>query len=115
MARIKYKEAADLEVKSGKPAYGKKPNKEHLQKLYLNESKSIREVAEILKCSKDMVFRALKEYGIKRRPHIWSPKLKKFDQEFIVKMVDEKGYRKASKELGIDKSTLYRYLKKIEE
>jgi len=54
MVRIKYKEAAGLEVKRGKPAIGKKPAKKELKILYVKESKSIREVAKILGCSKDM-------------------------------------------------------------
>ena len=55
MARIKYKEAVGLEAKKGKPAIGKRPEKAELKKLYVTESKSIREIAEILGCSKDMV------------------------------------------------------------
>ena len=48
MARIKYKEAAGLEVKRGKFPIGKKPSKAELKRLYLKESRSVREVAEIL-------------------------------------------------------------------
>jgi len=67
MARIKYKEVAGLKVKRGKPASGKKPGKAELKRLYIKESKSIRKVADVLGCSKDMVYRALKECGIERR------------------------------------------------
>ncbi len=34
MARIKYREAVGVEVKKGKPALGRKPNKSELKKLY---------------------------------------------------------------------------------
>jgi len=112
MSRIKYKEVAGLEAKRGKPSKGKQPSKIDLQILYVKKSKSIREIAIILGCSKDMVYRALKEYGITMRSHIRSPKLNIFELEYIRKTVKEKGYRRGSEELGVNKSTLYRYLKK---
>ena len=43
MARIKYKEAIGLEVKRGRPAKGNKPSEKILKKLYIKESRSIRE------------------------------------------------------------------------
>lgn len=97
----------------GKPATGTKPGKTELRKLYMKESRSVREVAEILGCSKDMVYRALKEFGIERRPHTWEPKLSQYDLEFIRETVKKKGYRKGAKELGVDKSTLFRYLRRM--
>jgi len=112
MARIKYKEAAGIKAKKGKPSMGKKPKKVELKKLYIKESRSIREAAEILGCTKDMVYRALQEYGIERRPNTWSPKLDRFDLNLIRETVKEKGYRKGAQELGVDKSTLYRYLRR---
>lgn len=115
MPRIKYKEAVGLKAKRGKPAFGKRPEKAELKKLYVKESKSIREIAETLGCSKDMVYRALKEYGIERRPHTWGPRLERHDLEFLRETVNKKGYRKGAKELGVDKSTLYRYLKSKEK
>lgn len=113
MVRIRYKEAAGLEAKKGKPSVGKKPERSELRKLYVKESKSIREIAQILGCSKDMVHRSLQECGIERRPHTLSPKLEIFDLEFIRETVGQKGYRKGAKELGVDKSTIYRYLKRM--
>lgn len=112
MSRIKYKEAAGLEVKKGKSSIGEKPTKKELKKLYIMETWSIREVAEILGCTKDRVYRALKEYGIERRSHTWKPKLSQYDLKFLKETVKKKGYRKGAQELGVDKSTLYRYLKK---
>jgi len=111
MTRIKYKEAAGLRVKKGRPAKGKKPKKETLIKLYIDESKTIREVADIMGCSKDMIYRALREYGIERRSKARKSKLSNYDLKYINETVREKGYRKGAQELGVDKSTLYRYLK----
>jgi len=115
MARIKYKEAVGREVKKGKPSIGEKPTKSELKKLYVIESKPIREVAEILGCTKDRVYRSLREYGIERRPHTWEPRLSKYDLEFLRETVKKKGYRKGAQELGVDKSTLYRYLRRMEK
>lgn len=115
MARIKYKEAVGLEPRRGKPSIGEKPSKIVLKKLYIKESKSIRDIADILGCSKDMVYRALKEYDIERRPHTWKPRLLQYDLGFIRGTVKKKGYRKGAQELGVDKATLYRYLKRKEK
>ena len=98
-----------------KPAKGPKPSKIDLKKLYIKESRSVRNISELLDCSKDMVYRALQEYGIERRPHTRSPKLERYDLEIIRETVRQKGYRKGAEELGVDKSTLFRYLKKVGE
>jgi transposase-like protein len=68
MSRIKYQEAAELEVKRGRPPVGPTPGKGQLVKLYVKEGRSVRDVAAALGCSKDMVHRALRKYGIKARP-----------------------------------------------
>lgn len=115
MTRIRYKEVAGLPVTRGRPSTRLLPKKETLVRLYTREEKSIREVAEILDCTKDMVYRALKEYGIERRLHTWKPKLSKYDLEFIKETVEKKGYRKGAQELGVDKSTLFRYLRRMEK
>lgn len=83
-----------------KPAKGPKPEESTLRRLYVKESKSIREVAKSLGCTKDMVYRALMEYGIDRRPHTWGPRLKRYNLDYIKEIVNKKGYRKGAKELG---------------
>ena len=55
---------------------GPKPEKKLLQKLYVKESKSIREIAEQLGCSKDMIHRSIKEYRIEIRTNKRRSKLK---------------------------------------
>ena len=110
MVRIKYKEAAGLEVKKGKPSIGMKPSKANLKKLYVKESKSIREVADILGCSKDMVYRTLREYGIEIRLDNKRSKLRTYDQYFLKQEVKRKGITKTAKELSVDVRTLRKYI-----
>ncbi|MCW4043141.1 MAG: hypothetical protein NWE90_05400 [Candidatus Bathyarchaeota archaeon] len=113
MARIRYKEAVGLEVRKGKPAVGKKPNKTELRKLYIKESKSIREIADILGCSKDMVYRALKEYGIRKDFITRKRKLSEATLGFLKKEFKTKSKKKVAVELGVSKSGLYKHLKKL--
>jgi len=114
MARIKYKEVAKLEVKRGKPAIGKKPGKAELRRLYIKESRSIREVAEIIGCSKDMVYRALKECGIERRKQSEKrSQLMNYDLSHLKREIRKKGYSQVARELVVHKSTLTRYMKKL--
>lgn len=68
MARIKYKEAAGIEVKRGRPLAGPAPPKTDLVKLYIREGMSVREVAAALGCSKDIVYRSLRKNRIAIRP-----------------------------------------------
>jgi len=110
MVRIKYKEAAGIDVKRGRPAKGKKPTKSDLKKFYIKESNSIREIATILGCSKDMVYRALKEYGIERKSNKKRSKLRHLDISTIRKKVDNSGITKAAQELGVDIRTLKKYI-----
>ena len=113
MARIKYKEASGLVVKKGRTPMGKKPDKSVLKTLYVNELKSIREIAEYLGCSKDMVYRSLKEYGIELRPGFNRSRLRKLKLSILEKGVREKGIRGYAKELGVHENTLRYYLKGV--
>lgn len=111
MARIKYKEAAGIEVKKGKPSIGEKPTKYEFKKLYIKESRSIREAAELLGCSKDMIYRAMKEYGIERRSGDKRSRLRYYKPSYLRKEVKEKGYEQVAKELGISTRTLRKHKK----
>jgi len=113
MARIKYKETAGIEVKRGRPAIGKKPEKKELIRRYVRESMSIREVADHLGCSKDMVYRTLKEYGIELRPGYNRSRLRKYKLSILEEGVREKGVRGCAKELGVHENTLRYYLKGV--
>lgn len=113
MARIKYKEALGMEIKRGRPSIGKKPAKKELQRLYVKEYKSIRETAEILGCSKDMVYRALKEYGIRKDFIKRKRKLSEVSLKFLQREFRIKSKKKVAKELQVSKSGLYKHLKKL--
>lgn len=64
---MNYRRAAGLEVKLGRPRKAERPSKEDLLRLYVEEGRSVREISGILGHSKDMVFRCVKEYGLKRQ------------------------------------------------
>ena len=112
MARIKYKEAIGEGVRKGKPSIGEKPTKSELKRLYIRETRSIREIAEILGCTKDRVHRALKEYGIETRSNKRRSKLKDFNTSVLEKGIKRKGIRRYARELEVDESTLRHHLKK---
>ena len=104
-----------MKVGKGRPAVGKRPDKKELKSLYVKESKSIREVAQMLGCSKDMVYRTLQEYGIERRPNACRSKLRKYKLSQLERRVREKGMRDYAKELGVHENTLRYYLKGVKK
>ena len=95
----------------GKPAIGMKPEKPALRKLYVKESKSIREIAELLSCTKDMVYRCLQEYEIEIRANNRRSMLIKYKLSELEKGIRIKGIRGYARELGVDESTLRHHLK----
>ena len=110
MMRIPYKKVIGQEVKPGRPSIGKKPGKPELKKLYIKEAKSIREISKILRCSKDMIYRSLVEYGIERRPDNKRSKLRYYNRSFLKRLIKEKGITKAANELVVNRSTLKKYI-----
>ncbi|TET67937.1 MAG: hypothetical protein E3J56_12095 [Candidatus Aminicenantes bacterium] len=111
MARIKYKEAIGMKVGKGRPAIGIKPDKRELERLYVKESQSIREVAEELRCSKDMVYRALQEYGIERRGKTRRSQLRAHKLIYLKDEIEKKGYTQVAIELGVGITTLRDYIR----
>ena len=109
--RTFYKKAIGQKVKPGRPSKGCKPSKTELIKLYIKETKSIREIAEHLGCSKDMIHRSLEEYKIKRRPGYNRSKLRIYDLAYLKKEIKKNGYRALAIELGVDVSTLRKHIK----
>ena len=100
----------------GRP-FEDRPEKGELQRLYVKEGKSIRETASCLNCSKDLVARALKEYGIQPRPNVqprprksYLEKYQTIDLEADIKRL---GIRGAARMLGVPNSTLRQYVKKV--
>jgi hypothetical protein len=98
-------------IKPGRPPSGRVPSKKDLFRLYIGEGKSIREVAEALKCSKDMVSRALKHYRIEARPNARRSQLRSIELEVLEDGIKEKGLRGFARELRIDKSTLLHHIR----
>jgi transposase len=108
-----YQNAAGIKIKKrgpGRPA-GDRPKKSELQRLYVKEGRSIRDVAEILGVSKDKVYRILEEHGIARRSPARRSKLEKYDLVELRSRAKEKGIRGLARELGINHGTLLHYLK----
>lgn len=108
--RIPYKKALGQKVKPGRPSTGKRPEKKELLKLYIKEKKSIREIAENMGCSKDMVYRSLRENEILRRPDNKRSKLTKYEKSFLRIEVKKKGITKTAKELEVDTRTLKKFI-----
>ena len=111
MARIKYKEAAGLEAARGKPSKGGKPKESELRRLYIKESRSIREVAKAFRCSKDMVYRSLKEYRIELRSKTRRSQLRVYELDYLRGEIDSKGYKQVAADLGVGITTLRDYMK----
>ena len=95
----------------GRPPSGMAPSKEILLRLYVKEGKSIREIGESLNCSKDMVARALKAYEIEARTRVRRSGLEKYSREALKSTVRAKGVRGTAVELGVNASTLSRFLR----
>lgn len=97
----------------GRRPRGIKLEKTDLRKLYIKESRSVRDIAGILGCSKDMVYRALKEYDIQRRKHVQKrSQLKDYDFADLKRKIRLKGYNKVARELGVHNTTLRRFIEK---
>ena len=95
----------------GRPPTGLTPVKEELVRLYINEEKSVREVAAVLGRSKDMVARALKRYGIEARANASRSRLRTIPLRDLEAAVRQKGLRGTARDLGVDHSTLQHHLK----
>lgn len=99
----------------GRPSSGKAPSRKDLIRLYAEEKKSIREIGEILNCSKDTVARALKAHGIEARTRVRRSGLGRYDRETLESDIKAKGIRGKAKELRVNPSTLSRFLRKKEK
>ena len=105
------KQIASLKGRGGRPPYKKKPSKDDLRRLYKAEDRSVREIADLLGCSKDIVFRCLKEYQIEARTNVRRSFLRQYDLANLEAGVREKGIRGLARELAIDESTLRHHLR----
>ncbi|UCC38987.1 MAG: hypothetical protein JSV96_14420 [Candidatus Aminicenantes bacterium] len=64
----------------------------------------------ILGCSKDMVYRALREYRIARRSNACRSKLRRYKLSILKRRIKEKGLGGFAAELGVHENTLRHYL-----
>ena len=109
---VKARKPSDIQKKKGgRPAYKGKPAEDDLRRLYKTEGRSVRDIANLLGCSKDIVFRCLKEYMITPRTNARRSRLRQYDLVDLEVGVREKGIRGLARELGIDESTLRHHLK----
>jgi len=99
------------ERKRGRPPSGSAPSKNILLRLYTEEEKSIREIAESLNCTKDMVARTLKAHGIAARTNASRSRLRTIKLAILEEGVREKGIRGYARELGVTEGTLRHHLK----
>ena len=97
--------------KMTKPAKGDKPSRTTLSRLYVKQSKSVREIAVTLGCTKDMIYRSLKKHGIETRTNKRRSGLKDIKLSTLEIEVKSKGIRGYARELGVDESTLRHHIK----
>lgn len=105
------KKSRTHKLRPGRPPSGRAPSKKDLLRLYAEERKSIREIAEDLGYSKDMVARALRSYGIHARTNASRSRLRTIDLSVLEEAVRDKGIRGYARELGINEGTLRHHLK----
>jgi transposase len=111
MGRIKYQEALGLEVKRGRPR-GQWPKKAELVRVYVKEGAPIREAAKRLGYPKDTIARALKSYGIKRRPAGGRPS--RLSAIGLTAVLAERGTQaKVASKFGVSVRTLRRFIRKV--
>ena len=111
MSRIKYLEAIGRTPKRGRQPVGPAPSRADLVKLYIEEEKSVRDVAAALGCTKDAVHRALKSFDIEARPCASRSQLRTIPLEDLKAGVEKYGVREYALKLGVSMVTLYRQLK----
>ncbi len=113
MGRIKYLEALGLEVKWGRPLKGAVPSKEDLARLYSEKGKTSVEIGRAFGCSQDTILRLLERHGLRRREKV--NKLKGYSLVDLKGLVVKEGAARAAYKLGVDRKTLYRNIRKMEE
>ena len=75
MIRIMDKEAIDQKMMNNRSSISKKPTNTDLRRLYITGSKSMREVAEILVCSKHLIYYSIKGNKIDRGSNAFELKM----------------------------------------
>jgi predicted transcriptional regulator len=90
-----------------------RPTRADLERLYIEARYSIRETADLLGVSKDIVSAALREYGIpRRRRGVKRSRLADIPIELLEKGIQIDGLRGHARRLDVDMKTLYHHVKK---
>ena len=110
MGRIKYLEAIGQKPKRGRPPAGPAPSKADLVKLYVKESRSIRDIAAVPGTTKDAVHRVLRKYGIKARSNVSRSRLRTIPLRDLEAAIRDKGIRWTARDLGVDEGTIRHHL-----
>jgi DNA-binding transcriptional regulator LsrR (DeoR family) len=111
MTRIKYQEAAGLEVKRGRPQLRATATmKDRLTRLYIVQELSVREVGAAMGISEASVRRWLTVAGIPKRTNARRSRLRLLDQARLFGSIAAVGVRKTAKRWGIPERTLKSYL-----
>ena len=93
-----------------------RPTRAELQRLYIEGRYSIRETAELLGVSKDIINQALREYGIPRRPrNARRSQLADIPLHLLQSNIEAEGMRAHARRLGIDPATLREHVQKRRE
>ena len=111
MGRIRYLEAIGRTPKRGRPTDKPTPSKADLVRLYVQEGRSIQDVAAALGCSKDMVHYALKRFDIEVRSAVRRSRLQAIDLDVLEAGVKDQGVGGYAKTLGVSIGTLSHHLK----
>jgi transposase len=111
VALVKYRKPDRIKKSPGRPVSGKQPKEEDLRRLYVEEARSIREVAQFLAVPKDTVARALKKYRIPARPNASRSRLRCYSLSGLQADIKAKGIRGLARELGIAEGTIRHHLK----
>ena len=111
MPKIRYEQVLGREAKRGRPSASAKPEKAELVRLYVQESRSIREIAEKLGCKKDVVHYWLKKYGIQTRRNASRSQLRNIPLEEIESKIGELGIRGYARQIGVAEGTIRHHRK----
>jgi hypothetical protein len=80
--------------------------------MYITKELSIRKIAAAIGTSKDVIFQALRRYGISRRSNTYYSKLWLFSLKQIERRINLRGKRGAAIYFGVHHSTLLYHLKR---
>lgn len=87
--------------------------KKELERLYIEQKKSPREIGEMFNVSRSLITNRIKKYNIKKRTHSESKIQYNLTRKFIIEELKTKTQAQLAKEVGCDQSLISHYYKKI--